>query len=196
MVRGGINTSNSFLNWEPLGVKGSMNQTVQSSWWWVAADKRADRNTSVQLERFWGSETLAGFHRIRYAQESRPDRMGFVIPIAWKYMTRPTVEIIYATNIRILSATLSCSMVFQFSCKVQISIYLFTFLQFYPVVSQDGKIHNSASSLFLLTITRSGRLDEIRWSVCISKSQWSLYVSFSRMAYGFFIYQILFIHTY
>ena len=36
------------------------------------------------------------------------------------------------------------------------------------------------SSFFLLTITRSGRLTEIRWSVCISKSQETWCVSFSR----------------
>ena len=38
--------------------------------------------------------------------------------------------------------------------------------------------------LFLLTIIRSGRLLEIRWSVCISKTQKSVCVSFSRTGSG------------
>ena len=41
--------------------------------------------------------------------------------------------------------------------------------------------------LFLLIIIRSGRLAEIRWSVCISKSQRSLCISFSRTDSGLFI---------
>ena len=40
---------------------------------------------------------------------------------------------------------------------------LFTFLQFYSVVSRNSKVHNFASSLFfLLIIIRSGLLPEIR----------------------------------
>ena len=42
----------------------------------------------------------------------------------------------------------------------------------------------------LLTITRSGRLAEIRWSVCISKSQRSLCVSFPRADSGLCIYHL------
>ena len=41
---------------------------------------------------------------------------------------------------------------------------------------------------FLLIITRSGRLADIRWSVCISKSQRSLCVSFSWTDSGLCIY--------
>ena len=43
---------------------------------------------------------------------------------------------------------------------------------------------------FLLMITRSGRLAEIRWSVCISKSQRSSCVSFSRTDSGLCIYHL------
>ena len=44
---------------------------------------------------------------------------------------------------------------------------------------------------FLLLITiRSGRLAEIRWSVCMSKSHKSLCVSFSRIAAGLCIYHL------
>ena len=79
---------------------------------------------------------------------------------------------------------------FQFPCKVQLLILLFTFFQFYSVVSQHRKVYNSTSSLFLLIITRSGRLAEIKWPICISKSQISLCVSFFRRDSGFYIYHL------
>ena len=40
------------------------------------------------------------------------------------------------------------SFFFQFPGKVQVLIFLFTFFQFYSVVSWDSKVHNFASSLF------------------------------------------------
>ena len=86
---------------------------------------------------------------------------------------------------RLVWLSSSCSMVF-----FQFPILIFTFFQFYFVVSQDSKVHNFASSLslslfffsffFLLIIIRSGLLVEIRWSVCMPKSLGSLCVSFSR----------------
>ena len=39
---------------------------------------------------------------------------------------------------------------FQFPSKVHVLIFLFTFFQFYSVVSRDSKVHNLASSLFLV----------------------------------------------
>ena len=82
-------------------------------------------------------------------------------------------------------------MVFSISRKIQIFIILFTFFQFYPVARRDGKIHHSASSLFLLITIKSGRLAEIRQSVCISKSQRSLCISLSRTYAGLCIYYLL-----
>ena len=80
-----------------------------------------------------------------------------------------------------------------FSSQVR-SRYLSFFsplFQFYPVISQKGKVLYSAGSLFfLLSITRSGCLAEIRWSVCVSKSQRILYISFSRMDSGLCIYHL------
>ena len=58
------------------------------------------------------------------------------------------------------------------------------------VVSQDSKAHNFASSPFLLIIIRSGLLAESRWSVFMSKSYRSLYVSFSRTDAGLCIYHL------
>ena len=54
-----------------------------------------------------------------------------------------------------------------------------------------GKVHNFASSLFLLLIIlRSGRLDEIRRYVYMSKSHRSLCVSFYRTDAGLCIYYL------
>ena len=73
----------------------------------------------------------------------------------------------------------------------QVTYPSFCFFQFYSVVSQESKVHNSAISLsFLLIIIRSGRLAEIRWSVSISKSQSSLCVSFSRKYARLCIYDL------
>ena len=72
---------------------------------------------------------------------------------------------------------------FQFSSKVVVLNLLFTFFQFYFVVSWNNKFHNSASSFHLVwggeIVLRSVRLAEIRWSVCMSNSQKSLCVSLS-----------------
>ena len=54
---------------------------------------------------------------------------------------------------------------FQFSSKVEVLILLFTFFQFYSVVSRDNKVNNFAISLLLfllLIIIRSGLLAEMR----------------------------------
>ena len=68
---------------------------------------------------------------------------------------------------------------FQFSSKVEVLILLFTFFQFYSVVSRNSKVDNFANSLFLLLIIiRSGLLAEFRWSMSMSKSHRSLCVSF------------------
>ena len=59
------------------------------------------------------------------------------------------------------------------------------------MVSQDCKVHNSVSSLFLLLIIiKSGRLAEFRWSVYMSKPQRSLCVSFSGTDAGLCIYHL------
>ena len=58
---------------------------------------------------------------------------------------------------------------FQFISKVYILILLFSFFQFYSVISQDSKVHSSADSLiFCWLYIRFRRLAKIRWSGCIS----------------------------
>ena len=59
---------------------------------------------------------------------------------------------------------------FQFPSKVKVLTLLFTFFQFYSVVSWDSKVSSFATSLFLLLIfISSGLLAEIRWSVSYVK---------------------------
>ena len=69
----------------------------------------------------------------------------------------------------------------------------FAFFQVYSVVSRDSKVDNFANSIFfffLLIIIKSGRLSEIGWSVCMSKSLWILCVLFSRTGDELYIYHL------
>ena len=77
---------------------------------------------------------------------------------------------------------------FQFPSKVEVLIRLFTFFQFYSVISRDTI--QLVLFFFYLTITWIGCLAEIRWSVCISKSLRSLCFSFFRTDSGLCIYHL------
>ena len=82
---------------------------------------------------------------------------------------------------------------YQFPSKVEVLFLLFSFFQFYSVVSRDSKIDNFTSYIFfffLLTVIRSGLLAETRWSVCMSKSHKSLCVLLSRTDAGLCIYPL------
>ena len=68
-------------------------------------------------------------------------------------------------NIAMLETIFMHHIFFHFSGKVK--VFIFFSLSF----NRNGKVHYSANSLFLLTITSSGRLAEIRLSVRIIKSQ-------------------------
>ena len=85
------------------------------------------------------------------------------------------------------------SIFFLFSSKFEVIIPLFTFFQFYSVVSRDSKVDNFQIFFFffLFIIIRSGLLTEITWSVFMSKPHRSLYVSFSRIGAGLWIYHLL-----
>ena len=85
---------------------------------------------------------------------------------------------------------------FQFPSKVEVLILLFTFFQFYSVVSRDSKVDYFANSLLfffllLLIIIKTDLLAGIRWSVCMLKSHKSLCVAFSRTGAGLCIYHLL-----
>ena len=79
---------------------------------------------------------------------------------------------------------------FQFTCKIKMFILLFLFFRCSFVVNGDSEVHNFASSLFFWIIIKSGRLAEIKWSVCMSKFQRSLCVSFSGQDVGLGIYHL------
>ena len=78
---------------------------------------------------------------------------------------------------------------FHFPTKVEARILLFTFFQFYSVVSRSIKVDTFASSLFflLLIIIRSGLLAMIKWSVCMLKYHRSLCMLLSRTGAGLYI---------
>ena len=103
-------------------------------------------------------------------------------------------------QLQLVSLLLLYSIVFfQFPSKVQVFTSLFSFFQFYSVVCQDGQVQNSTGSLFfmffhffffLFTISRSGRLAEIRRSVCILKSRRILCVLFPKTDSGLCMYPL------
>ena len=93
------------------------------------------------------------------------------------------------TNYNWYNRLFNAPRLFQFPSKFQVLIPLFVFFKFHSVVSWDSNVYNAVSSLFLLIIKKFGSLTEIRWSVCMLKSQKSLCVSFSRTDSGVCIYE-------
>ena len=80
---------------------------------------------------------------------------------------------------------------FPFPSKVEVLILLFTFFQFYSVVSRKSKVDHFANFFFfLLIIIRPRLLVEIRGSVCMSKSHRSLCESLSRTDAGLCKYDL------
>ena len=57
-----------------------------------------------------------------------------------------------------------------FPWKIVVLISIFAFFQFYSVGRWNSKATVPQALYFLLIIIKSGRLSEIRWLVCISKS--------------------------
>ena len=92
--------------------------------------------------------------------------------------------------------TISTTVTFLFHNFFQFPSWYLSFFSlsftFTLLVCWDRQVHNSSGSLFLLPITRVGCLAEIRWSVCILKSQKHLCLSFFRdrflVVYIFFIW--------
>ena len=80
---------------------------------------------------------------------------------------------------------------FEFSCNVQVFLYiLFSFI-FRLVVHRNRNIHKMANFFFLLINTRSGLLAWLRWCVCISKSHRILWVFITRTDSGLCIYHLV-----
>ena len=81
---------------------------------------------------------------------------------------------------------------FRFPNKVEVLILLFTFFSIllYSQPGQQIPQFCKFSFLLLLIIIKSGRMAEMRLSVCISKSQRNLRVSFSKTDSGLSIYYL------
>ena len=124
----------------------------------------------------------------------------WVVAVVWIVSTCPPISkssrpfnnpLVIVPNAPITVGTIvTVLQLFQFSSKVEVLIFLFTFLQIYSVVRRDSKVDNFPDSLFLLIIIRSSLLARIRWSVCIWKSHRSLCESFSRTDTGLCIYHL------
>ena len=69
---------------------------------------------------------------------------------------------------------------FQFSSKVEVLIFLFTFFQFYFVLSRDSKVDNFVSSLFFCWLTVSLVFGPRLGDPSVCQSPIGVYVSFSR----------------
>ena len=84
--------------------------------------------------------------------------------------TNPLVNVTRAPITIGIIATFMFHSFFNSLAKVKVLISFFTFFQFYSVVRRDCRVHNSNCSLFLVIIISCGRLAEIWWSICMSKS--------------------------
>ena len=123
--------------------------------------------------------------------------------VIWIVSTRPPTSkssmpfnnpLVIVPKAPITIGTIVTFMVRSFSIpsKVEVLIPLFTFFQFYSMVSRDSKVYNWANYLFFLSIIiRSGLLAEIKWSVCMSKAHRSVCLSFSWTGAGLSICHLL-----
>ena len=109
-----------------------------------------------------------------------------LIPLVILFPNPCTCQLVTVPRALITTGITVSFMFHIFSDSLQgLGTYLsFHFLSVSFCASRDRKVHNSANSIFLLIITRSGRLAEMRWSVCISKPQMILCISFSRTDSG------------
>ena len=102
--------------------------------------------------------------------------------------SNPLVTVLNApTRIGII-VTCMFHIFFPFSSKVEVLILLFTFFQFYSVVSRDSNV-DYFGSFFFLIIIKSGLLAGVRGSVCMLKSHMSLCVALSLLS---LLYQSVF----
>ena len=72
-------------------------------------------------------------------------------PLISKFSSPCTNPLVIVPRVSIttdVTVTFMFHSIFQFPSKVLVLFFLFTFIQFYSVVSRDNKIHKSASSFF------------------------------------------------
>ena len=133
---------------------------------------RLSDSKSPQVSRTLLSILAVFNNAVVWTVSARPPTSKFSRPFNNPLVTVPNAPI----TIGIIVTCMFHSF-FLFLSKVEVLISLFTFFQFYSVVSWDSKVDNFADFLsffFLLIIIRSGLLAEIRLSVCMSKSHKSL----------------------
>ena len=121
--------------------------------------------------------------------------------IVWMVSTRALIPpapltilwwLFRANWLKLMLPSFSCSIAFFSFLAISRYLSLFSFyFNFTQWSAMTAKSTIRQAFLFLSTIPRSSRLAEIRWSVCISKSQRTLRVSFSRTDYGLCICHLL-----
>ena len=98
-----------------------------------------------------------------------------VISKSFSSCTNPLVTIPRAPITIGITVTFMFHSFFQFTNKVEVLIFLFTFFQFYSCGQPEKQSPQFCKFPFLLIIIRSGSLAKIRGSVCISESQYYYY---------------------
>ena len=112
------------------------------------------------------------------------------IPLTSKFSSPFTIPLVTVSSAQItigIKVTFMFHSFFSSLAKVRVLFSLFAFFQFYFVISQDGKVYNSAVFFFFCCWLS---LAETRWSVCISKFQRTLCDSFSWTVSWLCIYQL------
>ena len=128
---------------------------------------------------FWPFSTMLSFGWSPLVRQLPSPPVPLVIPL----VTVPNAPI-----------TLGHLHVPQFFISLARSWYLYLFSHSFSfILWSDGTAKSTILQVlsFLLIIIKSGLLTGIKWSVCMLKSHWSLYVVFSRTGAGLCIYHLL-----
>ena len=132
--------------------------------------------------------------------------------LIWMVPTYPLISKSFCSftnplgNIPSAPATIGITIIFMFHSffrSLARSRYLSLFSPSFDLTQCSARTAKSTVQqvlFFLLTITKSGRLAESRWSICISKYQRGLCISFSRTdsrlcIYHLFIWSSNFLHS-
>ena len=151
---------------------------------------------------------LMSFHRslsdskFQVSETLLSTAVNFIGTMFWKisiFSTISTKSSLFSRSLEILvipSISINVSVMFRhFSSslprKGQVFFQVFTFFYFYSMVSGTAKSMRWQILLYFLIKTRTSLLAWTRWSICILKSRRILWVSFSGIASGLCIYQLL-----
>ena len=104
--------------------------------------------------------------------------------------TKPLVTVLRAPRTIGITVTFMFHSFFNFRARSRYLSFFSLSFNFTLWAAGTAKSTIRQVLFFLLIIIRSGRLDEIRWSVCMSKSHRSLCVPFSRIDVGLCKYHL------